>query len=61
MIILVAEISAGVWAYTNSGHLQEFVRENVKNTVQQEYGQVSTRTELYDVIQQGVSKIQAIP
>uniref|UniRef100_A0A1B6C476 Tetraspanin n=1 Tax=Clastoptera arizonana TaxID=38151 RepID=A0A1B6C476_9HEMI len=54
VIILVAEVSAGAWAYTNSMRLQEFVKENVKNTVLQEYGQVSTRTELFDVIQQGL-------
>lgn len=54
VIILVAEISAGIWAYSNSEQLEELVRENVKITVQQEYGVVHTRTSTFDEIQQGL-------
>lgn len=54
VIILVAEISAGIWAYSNSAQLEELVRENVKITVQQEYGEVYTRTTTFDQIQRGL-------
>lgn len=54
VIILVAEISAGIWAYSNGEQLEELVRENVKITVQQEYGVVHTRTVTFDEIQQGL-------
>lgn len=55
LIILVAEVSAGAWAYTNSSQLKELVRESVKTTVQDEYGVVDSRTLTFDAIQQGVS------
>jgi CD81 antigen len=50
----VAEIAAGVWAYSNSDKLEEYVRSNVRSTVQEEYGIVDSRTKTFDAIQKGV-------
>lgn len=54
LIIVVAEIAAGAWAYNNSDRLQEIVRDTVKSTVQEEYGFVDTRTKTFDEIQRGL-------
>lgn len=54
LIILVAEISAGAWAYSNSHQLEELVRDSVKTTVQEEYSVVDSRTQTFDAIQQGL-------
>ncbi|XP_046670757.1 CD9 antigen [Homalodisca vitripennis] len=54
LIILVAEISAGAWAYSNSEQLEQLVQESVKNTVQKEYSVVDSRTQTFDAIQQGL-------
>lgn len=55
LLILVAEISAGAWAYTNSEQLKVLVRESVKTTVEDEYSVIESRTQTFDAIQQGVS------
>uniref|UniRef100_A0A1B6LIB3 Tetraspanin n=1 Tax=Graphocephala atropunctata TaxID=36148 RepID=A0A1B6LIB3_9HEMI len=54
LIILVAEISAGAWAYSNSEQLEQLVQESVKNTVQKEYSVIDSRTQTFDAIQQGL-------
>jgi hypothetical protein len=50
----VAEIAAGVWAYSNSDKLEEIVQNSVRSTVQEEYGLVESRTKTFDAIQKGV-------
>lgn len=55
LTVLVAQISAAVWMYTNNEKLEELVRYTVKTTVQSEYGSIESRTETFDYIQQGVS------
>lgn len=55
LTVLVAQISAAVWMYTNNDKLEELVRYTVKTTVQSEYGSISGRTETFDAIQSGVS------
>lgn len=52
----MAEIAAGVWAYSNSDKLEVYVKDAVRSTVQQEYGVVDTRTKTFDAIQEGVCK-----
>ncbi|KAJ9582598.1 hypothetical protein L9F63_023057 [Diploptera punctata] len=54
LIIVVAEIAAMAWAYNNSARLEEYVRETVKSTVQEEYGVVDSRTRTFDKIQEGL-------
>jgi hypothetical protein len=51
LIILTAEVAAGVWAYINSDKLELFVKSNIKNTIDNEYGVVESRTEVIDLIQ----------
>ena len=54
LIIVVAEIAAVVWAYSNSDKLEGYVESSVRSTVQEEYGIVDTRTKTFDAIQKGV-------
>lgn len=54
LIIIVAEISAGIWAYSNSESLEAVVRRTVKNTVHEEYYQNEQRKSTFDAIQKGV-------
>jgi hypothetical protein len=54
LIIVVAEIAAVVWAYSNSDKLEGYVESSVRSTVQEEYGVVDTRTKTFDAIQKGV-------
>ncbi|XP_055524788.1 tetraspanin-2-like [Wyeomyia smithii] len=51
LIVLVAETTAGVWAYRNSTKLDNYVRTAVKDAVQDEYSMVATRTATLDSIQ----------
>ncbi|XP_075227636.1 tetraspanin 96F [Lycorma delicatula] len=51
LVILVAEISAAAWAYSNSDDLEKLVKQNVEETVLKEYGNITSRTETFDVIQ----------
>lgn len=51
MIIIVAEIAAGAWAYHNSEKLDSYVRSAVKEAVQDEYSVVASRTTTLDSIQ----------
>lgn len=51
LVILVAEVAAGVWAYTKSDELEIKIRNAVKDTVQEEYSVVESRTQTFDVIQ----------
>lgn len=52
LIVLTAEIAAGVWAYQNSDKLESFVKSNFKHTIQNEYKVIETRTEIVDLIQE---------
>ena len=54
LIILVAEISGGAWAYSKSDQLEELVRDTVTSTVRHEYGVIQSRTDTFDQIQTGV-------
>lgn len=52
LIVLTAEIAAGVWSYQNSDKLEAFLKSNFKHTIQNEYNIVDYRTEIVDVIQE---------
>jgi CD81 antigen len=51
LIVLTAEIAAGVWAYQNGSKLEAFVKLNFKHTIETEYGVIDSRTEMVDAIQ----------
>lgn len=51
LIILTAEVAAGVWAFINSDKLELFVKSNMKHTIDNEYGITESRTEVIDIIQ----------
>uniref|UniRef100_A0A1B0DE38 Tetraspanin n=1 Tax=Phlebotomus papatasi TaxID=29031 RepID=A0A1B0DE38_PHLPP len=51
LIILVAEIAAGVWAFQNKDELNKMVQASVKHTVKEEYGVIDSRTIAFDAIQ----------
>ena len=54
MIILVAEIAGGVWAYMNKAELSKMVQENVRDTVRTQYSKDKVKTETFDLIQKEV-------
>lgn len=54
MIILVAEIAGGVWAYMNRADLNKMVQESVRDTVRREYGKDEVTTKTFDLIQQSL-------
>lgn len=51
LVVIVAELAVGAWAYHNSEKLNTFVRSAVKEAVQDEYSVVATRTTTLDSIQ----------
>lgn len=52
LIVLTAEIAAGVWAYQNGDKLEAFVKSNFKHTISNEYKVIDSRTEIVDAIQE---------
>ncbi|XP_028135448.1 CD63 antigen-like [Diabrotica virgifera virgifera] len=51
LIIVVAEIAAGVWGYINRDSLEAHIRTSVKQSVRQEYDQDENVRRLFDTIQ----------
>lgn len=58
LIVLVAEIATGVYAYLNQDQLMKIIGSNVKNSIQNEYGDKENRlpTTVFDAFQQQVNK-----
>lgn len=54
MLVLVAEIAAGAWAFHNRDVLDDMFRVTVKNTVQNEYGVIQEKTDAFDTFQRQV-------
>lgn len=57
LVVLVAEIVTGAWAYYNKDKLDEMVRATVKYTVHNEYGIIDSKTDGFDTFQKNVSLI----
>lgn len=55
LVILVVEVAAGCWVYTNLTELESMLQDHVTNTVQHEYGTNDYRTVTFDTIQKHVS------
>ncbi|CAO1419547.1 unnamed protein product [Diamesa hyperborea] len=51
LIVLTAEIAAGVWSLQNGNKFETFVRSNVKHSISQEYGVLPSRTVAIDGFQ----------
>lgn len=56
LIVLTAEIAAGVWSLQNGNKFETFVRSNVKHSISQEYGVLPSRTVAIDGFQSHVSE-----
>lgn len=57
LIVLVAEIATGVYAYLNQDQLMKIIRTNVKHTITHEYGSTELPTEVFNAFQKNVSTI----
>lgn len=57
LIVVVSEIAAGAWAFTNKDKLSDYTRATMKHTVQEEYNvdKHPTRVAAFDGIQKLVS------
>lgn len=55
LVILVAEVAAGVWAWQNKNEFNAMVESSVQHTVKDEYSVVHSRTVAFDAIQHHVS------
>lgn len=51
LFILVVEVAAGCWVYTNRDELENMLQEHVKRTVANDYGTNEYRTKTFDTIQ----------
>jgi len=51
LIVLVAEIATGVYAYLNQDQLFKIVRTSVKQSIQSEYGTNELQTQTFDAFQ----------
>lgn len=60
LLVLVAEIATGAWAFHNREKLESMVRASVKNTIQHEYGHIESKTEAFDTFQAHVSILRMI-
>ncbi|XP_055387659.1 CD81 antigen isoform X1 [Condylostylus longicornis] len=54
LVVLVAQLAAGAWAFHNKEKLEETVRNSVKYSVQEEYGIIHTRTVTFDSFQRNL-------
>lgn len=54
LVVIVAQIAAGAWLYTNSERLKQLVEASAANTVKSEYGAIPSRTAAMDAIQSGL-------
>jgi hypothetical protein len=55
LIILVAEIAAGAWAFTHEERLDALIEERLISTVRQEYVAGTAASKTFDILQEGVS------
>jgi CD81 antigen len=55
LVVLTAEVAAGVWATYNSAKLETLARSTIKYTVSNEYGTIPSRTLAFDSFQKMVS------
>ncbi|XP_014293114.1 CD151 antigen isoform X2 [Halyomorpha halys] len=51
LLVLVAEVSAGVWSYSYEDELKDLIKRSVKDTVINDYGKIESRTRAFDSVQ----------
>jgi CD81 antigen len=51
LVVLTAEVAAGVWAFHNNTKLESLARATIKHTVSNEYGIIPSRTVAFDAFQ----------
>lgn len=51
LLVLVAEVSAGVWSYSYQDELKDLIKRSVKDTVINDYGKIESRTQAFDSVQ----------
>ncbi|XP_003699639.1 CD9 antigen [Megachile rotundata] len=51
LVVIVAQIAAGAWLYSNRNRLEELVKSSVINTVKNQYGEDSSHTDAVDAFQ----------
>lgn len=56
MILLVAEIAGGVWAYTNSDQLNKMISDSIHDTVRN-YSKDKIKSNAFDLIQKEVKRV----
>ncbi|XP_074095914.1 CD9 antigen [Cotesia typhae] len=54
LVVIVAQIAAGAWLYTNRDGIEPLVQASFMNTVKDEYGQIDHRTQTVDSIQENL-------
>ncbi|XP_043267055.1 CD9 antigen-like [Venturia canescens] len=54
LVVVVAQIAAGAWLYSNSDRLEGLVKSSVISTVKNEYGKIESRTQTVDAFQSGL-------
>ncbi|XP_043265448.1 CD9 antigen-like [Colletes gigas] len=54
LVVIVAQIAAGAWLYTNSDRLEELVKSSVINTVKNKYGVDNAQIQAVDAFQSGL-------
>lgn len=56
LIVLVAEIATGVYAFMNQDQLMKMVRDTVKHSVREQYSDIQSQTLAFDTFQKNVCK-----
>lgn len=51
LVVIVAQVAAGAWLYTNRDRLDELVKDSFAETVKNEYGVIEYRTDIVDTVQ----------
>ncbi|KAF4525140.1 hypothetical protein B566_EDAN005082 [Ephemera danica] len=54
LIILVAEIAAGAWAYSHSHKLEDMIKSSITDTVKKEYSVTEENTSSFDNLQRAL-------
>lgn len=57
LIVLVAEIATGVYAILNKDQLYKMTRDSIKKSIQEEYGVINSRSDVFDTFQAKVRNI----
>ncbi|KAK2725972.1 CD9 antigen-like [Artemia franciscana] len=54
LVIMIAQISAAAWAYSNRAQLNKIIQDGIKETVKKSYSRDQAKTAAFDGLQQGM-------